>query len=73
MRTRSYFLVNAIIRDSLTFAIDPKLLDGGEAPERKMKGGEEGEGEGEEVEEEHDRPKPDDDPASGTLLPRDPE
>ncbi|MCJ1460936.1 hypothetical protein MMC28_011318 [Mycoblastus sanguinarius] len=73
MRTRSYFLVNAIIRDSLTFAIDPKLLDGGEAPERKMKGGEEGEGEGEEVEEEHDRPKPDDDPASGTLLPRDPD
>ena len=35
MRAKSYFLVNAMIGDSLTFAMGPKLLDGEEAPEKK--------------------------------------
>lgn len=32
-RANSYFLVNAIVGNSLTFALGPKLLDGEEAPE----------------------------------------
>ena len=32
-RARSYFLVNAIVGDSLTFALGPKLLHGEEVPE----------------------------------------
>ena len=35
LRAKSYFLVNAMIGNSLTFAIGPKLLDGGRAPEKK--------------------------------------
>ena len=35
MRAQSYFLVNAMIGDTLTFAMGPKLLDGGHAPEKK--------------------------------------
>lgn len=55
-RAKSYFLVNAIIGDSLTFAMGPKLLDGEEAPKKK---------EGEEQEDPHTN-----DPASGTLFPQ---
>ena len=33
LRAKSYFLVNAMIGDSLTFALGPKLLDGEEAPD----------------------------------------
>ena len=36
MRAQSYFLVNAMIGDTLTFAMGPKLLDGEHAPEKKM-------------------------------------
>lgn len=35
MRAKSYFLVNAMVGDALTFALGPKLLDGEEAPEKK--------------------------------------
>lgn len=35
MRAQSYFLVNAMIGDTLTFAMGPKLLDGEHAPEKK--------------------------------------
>ena len=35
MRAQSYFLVNAMIGDALTFAMGPKLLDGEHAPEKK--------------------------------------
>ena len=35
MRAQSYFLVNAMIGDTLTFALGPKLLDGENAPEKK--------------------------------------
>lgn len=35
VRAKSYFLVNAMIGDALTFALGPKLLDGEEAPEKK--------------------------------------
>lgn len=41
MRAQSYFLVNAIIGDALTFAIGPKLLDGEHAPEKKEDDGDE--------------------------------
>lgn len=34
LRAKSYFLVNAIIGNSLTFALGPKLLDGEESPEQ---------------------------------------
>ena len=34
LRAKSYFLVNAMIGDSLTFALGPKLLDGEEPPEK---------------------------------------
>ncbi|KAL9125338.1 MAG: hypothetical protein Q9217_005448 [Psora testacea] len=36
LRAKSYFLVNAMIGDSLTFAMGPKLLDGEEAPEKEQ-------------------------------------
>ena len=36
MRAQSYFLVNAMIGDTLTFAMGPKLLDGEHAPENKQ-------------------------------------
>ena len=52
-RAKSYFLVNAIIGDSLTFALGPKLLDGEEAPDKK----------------DEDQRKPDHGPARGTLFP----
>ena len=35
MRAKSYFLVNAMIGDALTFALGPKLLDGEEVPTKK--------------------------------------
>ena len=35
LRAKSYFLVNAMIGDALTFALGPKLLDGEEAPDKK--------------------------------------
>ena len=38
VRAKSYFLVNAMIGDTLTFALGPKLLDGEEVPERKEEG-----------------------------------
>lgn len=41
MRAQSYFLVNAMIGDTLTFAMGPKLLDGEHAPEQKNDGGDE--------------------------------
>ena len=53
-RAKSYFLVNAIIGDSLTFALGPKLLDGEEAPDKKK---------------DEDQGKPDHGPARGTLFP----
>ena len=34
-RANSYFLVNAIVGNSLTFALGPKLLDGEESPEEE--------------------------------------
>ena len=34
LRAKSYFLVNAMIGDSLTFAMGPKLLDGEETPDK---------------------------------------
>ena len=49
-RANSYFLVNAIVGNSLTFALGPKLLDGEEAPE---------------AEEEDDRKTADDSERSG--------
>ena len=54
-RAKSYFLVNAIIGDSLTFALGPKLLDGEEAPDKK---------------EDQNRSKPTRGPARGTLFPQ---
>lgn len=54
-RAKSYFLVNAIIGDSLTFALGPKLLDGEEAPDKKK---------------DEDQRKPDHGPARGTLFPQ---
>lgn len=41
MRAQSYFLVNAMIGDTLTFAMGPKLLDGEHAPEKKKDDGDE--------------------------------
>lgn len=38
MRAQSYFLVNAMIGDTLTFAMGPKLLDGEHAPEKEDDG-----------------------------------
>lgn len=35
LRAKSYFLVNAMVADSITFALGPKLLDGEEAPHKK--------------------------------------
>ena len=55
MRAKSYFLVNAVIGDSLTFALGPKMLDGEEVPDK---------------EEDEDQRKPNDGPAGGTLFPR---
>ena len=43
MRAESYFLVNAMIGDTLTFAMGPKLLDGEHAPEHKQDDGDESE------------------------------
>ena len=54
-RAKSYFLVNAIIGDSLTFALGPKLLDGEEAPDKKK---------------DEDQRKPVHGPARGTLFPQ---
>ncbi|KAI9795688.1 MAG: hypothetical protein M1835_005364 [Candelina submexicana] len=39
MRAKSYFLVNAMIGNSLTFALGPKLLDGEEVPDKHDKAG----------------------------------
>lgn len=66
MRAQSYFLVNAMIGDTLTFALGPKLLDGEHAPEKKKDDGDE------------DQRKPDDDdydngPPEGPLFPLEPE
>ncbi len=57
MRAKSYFLVNAMVGDALTFALGPKLLDGEEAPNKK---------------EEHQH-KPVEEPIRQPLLPQDPE
>lgn len=46
-RAKSYFLVCAIVGNSLTFALGPKLLDGEEAPDQEAG---EGEGDGDEAE-----------------------
>lgn len=54
-RAKSYFLVNAIIGDSLTFALGPKLLDGEEAPDKKK---------------DENQSKPTHGPARGTLFPQ---
>ena len=37
-RARSYFLVNAVVSNSLTFALGPKLLDGQQSPEQQEGG-----------------------------------
>ena len=55
LRAKSYFLCNAIIGDSLTFALGPKLLDGEEAPDKKK---------------DEDQKEPDHGPARGTLFPQ---
>ena len=57
MRAKSYFLVNAMVGDALTFALGPKLLDGEDRPEK----------------EEQDQSKPAEEPIRGPLLPRDAE
>ena len=57
IRAQSYFLMNAMIGDTLTFAMGPKLLDGERAP--KQKGGEDDE-------DQHG-------PAARPLFPREPE
>ncbi|CAD6587524.1 MAG: hypothetical protein ASARMPREDX12_002922 [Alectoria sarmentosa] len=58
MRAQSYFLVNAMIGDTLTFAMGPKLLDGEHAPEENQDDGDE------------DQRKPaDDGPLEGPLYP----
>ena len=36
IRARSYFLVNAVVGTSLTFALGPKLLDGKESPKQEQ-------------------------------------
>ena len=41
MRAQSYFLVNAMIGDTLTFAMGPKLLNGEHAPDKKEDNGDE--------------------------------
>ena len=61
-RAKSYFLVNAIVGDSLTFALGPKLLDGEEeAPPKKER---------DEDEQDGQATKQDDHPAASTLFPR---
>ncbi len=35
LRAKSYFLVNAMVGDTLTFALGPKLLDGEEVPKKE--------------------------------------
>ena len=57
MLAQSYFLVNAMIGDTLTFAMGPKLLDGEHAPEK----------EGDEDDEDQHGP------AERPLFPRDPD
>lgn len=57
MRAKSYFLVNAMVGDGLTFALGPKLLDGEEVPDKK----------------DDDQRKPPEVPVRDPLLPRDPE
>lgn len=62
LRAQSYFLVNAMIGDALTFAMGPRLLDGEHAPEKKRDGGDE------------DQTKPvDNGPLEGPLFPFAPE
>ncbi len=46
LRAKSYFLVNAMINDSLTFAIGPRLLDGEEAPPKNDANGGQDEADG---------------------------
>lgn len=60
MRAQSYFLVNAMIGDTLTFALGPKLLDGEHAPERKK----------DDDDDDEDQRKPvDNGPPMGPLFP----
>ena len=62
MRAQSYFLVNAMIGDTLTFAMGPKLLDGERAPEKKTD------------DDEEDQRKPiENGPPEGPLFPFAPE
>ena len=62
MRAQSYFLVNAMIGDTLTFAMGPKLLDGEHAPEKKNDDGDD------------DQRKPiDNGPLESPLFPHEPE
>ncbi len=62
MRAQSYFLVNAMIGDTLTFAMGPKLLDGEHAPEKKKDDADEGQ-----------RNPVDNGPLEGPLFPLEPE
>ena len=62
MRAQSYFLVNAMIGDTLTFAMGPKLLDGEHAPEKKK-----------DVDEEDQRNLISNGPPEGPLFPLAPE
>ena len=62
MRAQSYFLVNAMIGDTLTFAMGPKLLDGEHASEQKNDGGDEDQ-----------RKRSHNGPLEGPLFPREPE
>ena len=62
MRAQSYFLVNAMIGDTLTFAMGPKLLDGEHAPEQKNDG-----------EDDDQRKGSHNGPLEGPLFPREPE
>ena len=62
MRAQSYFLVNAMIGDTLTFAMGPKLLDGEHAPEKEQDEGDEDQ-----------RNTADNGPPEGPLFPLEPE
>ncbi len=62
MRAQSYFLVNAMIGDTLTFAMGPKLLDGEHAPDKKKDNGDEDQ-----------RNPAGNGPPDGPLFPRTPE
>lgn len=75
-RAKSYFLVNAMIADSLTFGLGTKLLgnpSNEEAPDKKEEGGD-GEGDDDSEETAHDADEADEEQARATeetsLLPK---